>query len=83
VHGALDWTTAGERHRNLQALDVDLVALDRIADRTWELAQNLSIYDAAYVALAELLDAPLLTLDQRLARAPGIRCEIVTYVEQG
>ena len=45
----------------------------------WELRGNLTAYDAAYVALAELLGAPLVTLDTRLARAPGTRCEISCY----
>jgi predicted nucleic acid-binding protein len=44
--------------------------------RIWELRHNLSAYDAAYVALAEVLDAPLLTADQRLSRASQIRCQI-------
>lgn len=42
--------------------------------RCWELKQNLTVYDAAYVALAELLDAVLITADSRLANAPGPRC---------
>jgi predicted nucleic acid-binding protein len=44
--------------------------------RIWELRDNLSPYDAAYVALAETLDTILLTGDARLARAPGIECEV-------
>lgn len=44
--------------------------------RIWELRANLTAYDAAYVALAEQLDAPLLTADQRIANAPGVNCEI-------
>jgi predicted nucleic acid-binding protein len=44
--------------------------------RIWELRHNLTTYDAAYVALAESLDTPLLTSDGRLARAPVPRCEI-------
>ena len=44
--------------------------------RMWELRNNLSAYDAAYVALAEGLDAPLLTLDRRLATAKGHRAKI-------
>ena len=47
-----------------------------MAPRIWALKQNLSAYDAAYVALAEALDAPLLTLDARLAAAPGHQAEI-------
>jgi len=44
--------------------------------RAWELRTNLSAYDALTVALAEQLDAPLLTADARLARAPGLRCVV-------
>jgi predicted nucleic acid-binding protein len=43
--------------------------------RCWELRQNVSVYDAAYVAIAELLDAVLLTADARLANASGPRCQ--------
>ena len=39
--------------------------------RAWELRNNFSVYDAVYVALAEALDAPLLTRDRRLANAAG------------
>jgi predicted nucleic acid-binding protein len=45
-------------------------------DRVWELRDNLSAYDASYIALAELLDCDLLTADARLGGAPGIRCAI-------
>ena len=41
--------------------------------RIWELRDNLTVYDAAYVALAEALEAPLVTMDGRLSQAPGIR----------
>lgn len=47
-----------------------------LAWRSWELRSNLTPYDASYVALAELLGAPLLTVDRRLARAPQVRCPI-------
>lgn len=48
-----------------------------LAPRIWELRHNYSAYDAAYVALAEALECPLLTADERLAKASGARCEIV------
>lgn len=47
-----------------------------LLDRVWELRDNVSAYDASYVALAELLECNLLTGDARLSRAPGIRCPI-------
>jgi predicted nucleic acid-binding protein len=49
---------------------------ERLLPRVWELRNNLTAYDAVYVALAEVLDAPLLTRDRRLAAAPGIRARI-------
>jgi predicted nucleic acid-binding protein len=48
-------------------------------DRIWKLKDNLTAYDAAYVALAETLSAPLITTDARLARASGIRAEVEVY----
>jgi predicted nucleic acid-binding protein len=44
--------------------------------RAWELGPNIRAYDGLYVSLAEALDATLLTLDERLANAPGPRCRI-------
>lgn len=44
--------------------------------RAWELRTTLSAYDALYGALAEQLQAPLLTADARLARAPGLPCSV-------
>jgi predicted nucleic acid-binding protein len=61
--------------RDLIAMPVDLLAHDVLALRIWELRHNLTAYDAAHVAAAELVDAPLATLDRRLAAAPGTRCE--------
>lgn len=47
-----------------------------LLERVWQLRDNLTAYDATYVALAEHLAAPLITLDARLAAAPGVRCEV-------
>jgi predicted nucleic acid-binding protein len=44
--------------------------------RAYELRANVSAYDAAYVALAEVLGCELLTADRRLAGAPGKRCAV-------
>ncbi len=50
-----------------------------LVDRIWSLKDNLTAYDAAYVALAEALDAPLVTMDARLSQAPGIRAAVDVY----
>lgn len=49
---------------------------DVLVPRIWGLRANLTAYDAVYVALAEALDAPLLTHDAKLA-APGVRAELI------
>ena len=46
--------------------------------RVWELRENLTAYDATYIALAEMLGCNLITADARLARAPGPLCPITT-----
>ena len=50
-----------------------------LLSRIWELRRNVTAYDAAYIALAEALAAPLVTTDAKLARASGIRAEIELY----
>jgi predicted nucleic acid-binding protein len=65
-------------HQDLLDLPVDLLPYDAVAERVWELRQNVTPYDAWYVAIAELLDAPLATVDDRLASAPGLHCEVLT-----
>lgn len=49
-----------------------------LLDRAWELRADVTFYDGLYVALAERLDVPLVTLDVRLLTAPGIRASIQT-----
>lgn len=48
-----------------------------VAERVWQLRHNMTAYDASYVALAELLDAELLTSDTRLADAPGHHAQLL------
>ena len=50
---------------------------DFLRDRVWELKDNLTAHDAAYVALAESLSAPVLTTDKRLGNAPGNRARVI------
>lgn len=75
--GVLAPERADVAHRNLSTFPIQLWSYEPLAARAWELRHNTTIYDAAYLALAELLDAPLLTLDRRLAGTPGVRCEVV------
>jgi len=50
-----------------------------LRERIWELRSTITAYDAAYIALAEALDAPLVTTDTRLGRASGRRCEVEVF----
>jgi predicted nucleic acid-binding protein len=61
---------------DLRALRMERVPHRPLLMRCWELRGNLTVYDAAYVALAELLNITFLTADARLARTPGPTCEI-------
>jgi predicted nucleic acid-binding protein len=69
----------GEALEDWQAFSVHRHAHEPLLARVWMLRDNLTAYDAAYVALAEALDAPLLTRDARIANAPGhgARIELV------
>lgn len=61
---------------DLRALDVQRHAHEPFLERVWELRQNVSAYDAVYLALTEVLDGVLLTCDGRVARAPGTTARI-------
>ncbi len=73
--GDLDERRVALAMDDLGALRLDRVPHGRLLGRCWELRSNLTVYDAAYVALAEAMDLPLLTADAKLAAAPGLRCE--------
>lgn len=49
----------------------------RLAVRAWELRDTITFYEALYVALAEVLDVPLLTADVRFSKAQGLSCRMV------
>lgn len=59
---------------DLGDLRINRVGHQALLDRCWELRHNVTIYDAAYVVLAEALEVSLITADARLAAAPGPRC---------
>jgi len=75
---AISTDQAVQTHSDLVDLAIEEWPYELLAPRAWHLRRNLTAYDASYVALAELLDATLVTLDRRISRAPGLRCMIAT-----
>lgn len=69
--GSLSYESAVLARHDFADLSLTRYAHFPLADRVWSLRSNMSAYDAAFVALAESLGAPLVTTDARLARAPG------------
>lgn len=78
IAGNVSADQAAQAHADLLDLAIEQWPYELLAARTWELRHNLTAYDASYVALAELIGATLVTLDQRIDRAPGLRCTIAT-----
>lgn len=74
--GGLDDRRARMALTDLQALRIDRVRHVTLVDRCWELRDNLTVYDAAYVALAELLDVTLVTADVKLSKTTVAQCPI-------
>ena len=74
--GAMDARRAALALADLTALPLRRAPHRALLARCWDLRDNLTVYDAAYVALAEALEVTLLTGDGRLARATGPRCHI-------
>ena len=75
--GELDGQAALAALDDLRALDLQRHPHEPLLTRVWQLRQNLTAYDAVYVALAEVLDAVLLTCDGRLSRAVGATARVV------
>ena len=76
--GHISADVASLAHHDLLDLNVELFPYEPFAPRIWTLRENITCYDAWYVAVAETLDATLATLDRRLAAAPGSRCRCQT-----
>jgi predicted nucleic acid-binding protein len=74
--GAIDTRRAGLALEDLAALPARRAPHRPLLARCWELRDNLTVYDAAYVALAEAMQATLLTGDRRLSGASGPQCPI-------
>jgi len=76
--GDISADVAALAHSELLSIRKELFPYALFGRRVWELRKNVTAYDAWYVALAELLDAPLATLDTKLSRAPGTLCRFLT-----
>lgn len=77
LRGALEAGEGTAALHDLDLLTVSLVPFAGLFERLWQLRATLTAYDAGYVATAELLDCPLVTLDRRLAAAPGLTCPVL------
>jgi predicted nucleic acid-binding protein len=76
ANGEVDGERGGAALADLVVFPLHRYPHDLLLPRVWELRNNLTAYDAVYVALAEALEAPLLTRDRRLANAAGHRATI-------
>jgi len=76
--GNLDVTQAEQAVTDLLDLPITVYPTAPLLLRCWQLRDNLTAYDACYIALAETLGSSLLSADARLSRAPGTRCAIET-----
>lgn len=79
LNGVLSPERSAEALDDLKRIRVTRYPHAPLVERVWELRNNLSAYDASYVALAEALGAPLVTSDGPLARAPGYHAEVELY----
>ena len=77
IDGTVHESVARQAVSDANTLRGLVLEFEELADRAWQLRRNLSIYDAAYVAVAESIDAPLLTLDTRIVAAPGTQCRFI------
>jgi predicted nucleic acid-binding protein len=69
---------ANGAHEDLMQLEIELFPYEPFSERIWQLRHTVTSYDAWYVAVAEELAFPLVTLDRRLARTAGPKCKFLT-----
>jgi len=77
--GRLGAARASEAVADLEGLNLRLYPHEPLVQRVWALRANASAYDAAYLALAEALEAPLVTVDAGLRRVPGSGAEVRVF----
>lgn len=70
---------ADDARRDLADLPLNRYPHQALVERAWELRHTVSSYDAVYLALAEALDAPLVTCDARLSRVPGVAATVELF----
>jgi predicted nucleic acid-binding protein len=78
LHGKIGEATAMTALKAMRDLPLDRYAHLPLMPRAWQLKESVTIGDAVYVSLAEMLGATFFTSDARLARAPGIRANVLT-----
>lgn len=79
VRGELSDDRASDARTDFNDLTIARYPHLPLSNRMWELRENLTAHDAAFVALAEVLGIPLITCDSRLARSPGHHAEIEVF----
>jgi predicted nucleic acid-binding protein len=77
--GKLSLVRADDVRTDVADLTITRCGHEPLADRVWALRDNLTAYDAVFVALSEVLEVPLITCDARLAAAPGIAVELYPH----
>lgn len=78
-HGDITADRASDARLDFAAMSVTRYPHAPLADAIWELRDNLTVYDAAFVSLAEALGVPLITCDAKLASAAGDRVQIELF----
>ena len=63
---------------DLMQLDIELFTFEPFASRIWQLRHNVTSYDAWYVAIAEVFELPLATVDESLSKSNGVTCKFLT-----
>jgi predicted nucleic acid-binding protein len=79
--GRMTAPRASQALQDLADLDIERVVHTALLARVWDLRDNYTAYDASYIALAELFQAPLLTYDAKMARGAGARCTFEIFPE--
>lgn len=82
LSGELTAERAADARTDFAELSLVRYAHEPFSDRVWTLRHNLTAYDATFVALAEVLDAPLITCDAKLGAAPGHGARIELFTER-